>query len=173
MPYPALYNAPKALAFFPGWSKPEADTGYSWFNAPLEIGGVVEAGFVLHGGCLIDRPDQHVIFELRATAQQGSRLIPVARVDWRSVSGGHSNRRRAGSPVSGTRVSSSHIHAFELNWIEIERRMRTDLGQAREFDQQIQSFEELRDMVKILFRINNLDIVAPPKWEYTLFHNGQ
>lgn len=172
MPYPVLYNAPKQLAYFPGWSEPERETSYSWFNAPLMLNGIVEAGFILHGGCLLDRPDEHVTFELRARSRSGARTIPIERVDWRAVSGGHSNRRRKGSPVSGLTVSNSHIHAFELNWIEADRRMRTDLGQAMEFGQQIQSFEELVAMVKNRFRINNLDLVTPPKWEYTLFHNG-
>ena len=51
MPFPDIMRADKSLAQFPGWSEPEAGTGYCWFNAPLMIGGVVEQGLVLRGGC--------------------------------------------------------------------------------------------------------------------------
>jgi len=43
---------------------------------------------------------------------------------------------------------------------------------AEDIDQQIQTFESLRAAVGILFRINNIDVVQPPKWEYDLFSYG-
>lgn len=173
MTFSALFSAQKAIAQFPGWSEPEPETGYCWFNAPLIIAGVVEHGFILHAGYLKDVPDANVTFELQASKPGKRRKVPLSRVDWRAVRGGHSNPRRPGSPVSGLRVTASHHHAFGLNWIASEKRMRSgNLPMAENIDQAIQSFESLRSEVGNLFRINNIDIVTPPKWEYGLFDNG-
>lgn len=173
MPFPKLAAALKAIAQFPGWSEPEPETGYCWFNAPLMIAGVIEHGFVLHGGFIKHVPDANVSFELRALKPGAKRTVAIARIDWRAVRGGHTNPKRPGSPVSGIRVSDSHHHSFTLNWLEHETRLRSgNLPMAEDIDQQIQTFESLRATVGILFRINNIDIVQPPKWEYDLFSNG-
>lgn len=66
MPFPELAAVMKAIAQFPGWSEPEPETGYCWFNAPLMIAGVIEQGLVLHGGFIKHVPDANVFFELRA-----------------------------------------------------------------------------------------------------------
>ena len=173
MPFPDIMRANKSLAQFPGWSEPEPDTGYCWFNAPLMMGGVVEQGLTLHGGCLKHVPDAHVTFQVQATKPGARRHVPLARLDWRSVTGGHSNPRRAGSPMSGKRCSNSHHHSFDLNWLEQEGRMRFgNLPMAEDITQQIQTFEDIRDEAGILFGINNISIVLPPKWEYDFFRNG-
>jgi hypothetical protein len=173
MPFPALISVLKSIENFPGWSEPEPETGYCWFNAPLTIAGVVEQGFVLHGGYLKRVPDANVTFELRAANPGGKRTVPLARIDWRSVRGGHTNPRRKGSPVSCKRVGPSHHHSFELNWVEHEARMRFgNLPMADDVAEEIASFESLRDSVGNLFRINNIGVVTTPKWEYDLFANG-
>jgi hypothetical protein len=41
-----LVYSKKRISAFPGWVEPEAETGYAWFDAPLEIEGVTEVGFV-------------------------------------------------------------------------------------------------------------------------------
>ena len=52
----ALLLPDKRLSVFEGWSQPEPDTWYSWFNAPIEIDGITSRpGFVLHGGCLLNQ----------------------------------------------------------------------------------------------------------------------
>ncbi len=173
MSFKALASAIKAIAQFPGWSEPEPETGYCWFNAPLMIAGVVEQGLVLHGGYLKRVPDANVSFELRASKPGVKRTVPISRIDWRAVRGGHSNPRRPGSPVSGKRVSDSHHHSFTLNWLEAESRMRKgNLPMAEDIEQEIQTFESLRRETGILFRINNIDLVQLPKWEYDLFPDG-
>jgi hypothetical protein len=173
MPLDALFHADKALATFPGWSQPEAETGFMWFMAPLEIGGVVETDFVLFGGCCANLPDKNVLFELRVGAPGNNRRIPLARIDWRSVQGGHSNRRRKGKEWSGKRVGATHYHAFESNWSVIHQRMRgKNLPQAVGLEEEPQSFESLRKVVGNLFKINNIGIVSRPPWEYNLFDNG-
>jgi len=165
----ALIVPLKSISVFPGWSDPEPETDYSWFDAPLEIGGVTEPGFVLHGGCYIGRPDCHVSLELRISKTPGRRMLPLERIDWRSLNGGHSNPIRKGHPGSGSRVSETHLHAFELNYSTAEGRMRGhELRYAAEIEEDLDSFESLRRFAGIRFRINNITLVTAPPWEYKL-----
>jgi hypothetical protein len=110
-----IFEANKTIGFFPGWSEPEVETSYIWFDAPIEIDGVTETGLVLHGGCFANRPDCHLSFELRIARSAGRRCIPIERLDWRSLEGGHTNRRKPRSNWSGRRVSETHLHDFWLN----------------------------------------------------------
>ena len=168
-PFEKLIEETKAISAFSGWSAPEAETGYIWFDAPLEIGGVTERGFVLHGGSYIDKPESHVSFEMRVSRSPGRRCVPLARIDWRSLQGGHTNPRVGGSDWSGIRVGNTHFHTFELNWSPESGRMRRGgLRQAMEIDQEPQSFTELRDFVGNRFKINNMNVVTEPPWEYRL-----
>jgi hypothetical protein len=172
MPLPTIFGADKAIARFPGWSQPEPETGYVWFDAPLEIGGVVEPNLLLHGGAMINHPDEHVTFELKASGPR-LRAIPIARLDWRSLAGTHSNKKRKGWPLYGKTCSFSHFHGFDLNWMDDRKRMRPgNLPQADDFEQQIQTFEELRELAGNLLRISNISIVSRPPWEYNLFRDG-
>lgn len=164
-----IFEEEKQIAYFPGWSKPD-ETGYVWFDAPLDIGGITEAGLVLHGGAYIDFPEHHVTFELAVQNLKGRRRIRVARVDWRSLKGGHSNPRRRSHELSGKRVSCTHFHDFEINYDEEKGRMdHPSLRWARPIEPEPQSFEDLSLFVGKHFRINNIEIVDAPNWEYDLF----
>ncbi len=123
-PLPTLATAQKLISVFPGWSPPEPETNYIWFDAPLEIAGVTLPGFVLHGGCYIDKPECGVVFEMRARRIPARRCIPLARVEWRSLKGGHTNPRRGDAEWSGARVGPTHYHPFALNWLPDKGRMR-------------------------------------------------
>lgn len=166
-----IYLADKEIGYFPGWSKPERETGYIWFDAPLEIGGIAETGLVLHGGCYAHFPEVNVSFELRIGKMPGKQCIPIERLDWRSLEGGHSNPRNGKSEWSGIRVSESHIHDFWLGWSETEQRMKAGgLRTAIEFEQEIQSFVELLTYTGKRLRINNINIVSEPDWVYDLLN---
>jgi hypothetical protein len=173
MGFPELFAARKEVDRFPGWTEPEAETGAMWFVAPLAIGGVTQEAFTLHGLALKYAPDRNVCFELRALGPR-NRKVPLARYEWRSLRGGHTNSRRAGSPVSGERVTPTHYHSFNLNFLPEHRRMRSgNLPQAESVEADPQSFESLRVEVGNLFRINNMSIVFTPPWEYGMFgENG-
>lgn len=168
-----VFLAEKRIGFFPGWSRPERGTEYVWFDAPIEIGGVAETGLVLHGGCYARRPNMHVTFELRIARTTGRQAIPIERLDWRPLDNGHSNPRRPRSRWAGQRIVGTHLHAFELNWSETERRMRSGgLAVARGVDEPLESFIHVRDFVGRRLRIENMRVVAPPPWEYDLFSQG-
>jgi hypothetical protein len=173
----ALIVPLKSISTFPGWQSPEPETGYSWFDAPLEIGGVTEPGFVLHGGCFLGLPDQHVSLELRLSKTPGRRARPLERIDWRSRQPSHSNKRRfkgaapiwRGRSLAGKRVGNTHLHAFEVNWLSDEARMRDDdLPFAHEIDEELQTFEDFLIFSGKQFRINNIGVVTRPQWEYKL-----
>lgn len=162
---------PKELATAPTWSEPEPETDYVWFDVPIIVNGFVESGIVFHGGCYRAHVDRHVTFELRSI--NGRRKTPLQRIDWRSVSGGHRNKVRDGSPVSGKRLGDTHIHAFELNYSQAEDRMRgTNLHMADNIAEEIQSFESLRDFAGRAFFITNIHVVSTPPWAYNLFQDG-
>lgn len=168
-----VFESEKSISFFPGWSKPEPETDYVWFDAPVEIGGVTETGLVLHGGCYAQRSDCNVSFELRFSKAPGKKSLPIERTDWRSLEGGHTNPRRPRSEWSGRRVSETHLHEFALNWAHSEQRMRFgNLPTAREISTILNDFEGLREYVGNRLRINNIDVVESPPWVYDFFTQG-
>lgn len=168
-----IFVAEKEIGHFPGWSGPEEETGHLWFDAPIEIGGVTETGLVLHGGCIATRPECHVTFELRIAKTPGRRSVPIERIDWKSLQGGHSNPRKPSSRWAGQRVSDTHLHDFWLNWSETKQQMRQGgLRVAREIDERLEGFGDVLAFVGNRLRINNIDIVKHPPWEYHLFPLG-
>ena len=168
-PVPAIVEAWKAISVFPGWSKPEDETGYVWFDAPLEIGGVTERGLVLHGGCYADKPNCNVTMELRFGREAGRRCMPLMRLDWRSIQGGHRNPRKGRSEWRGKRVGDTHMHDFDLNWIpEVERLRGGAVRLAKDVEEELETFEDVRAFVGNAFRISNIGVVTAPPWMYDL-----
>jgi hypothetical protein len=157
----------KSIAVFPGWSDPDPETGYVHFNAALEIDGVVEPGLLLHGGCYIDKPSANVTFELRLARTPGRKMVPLERIDWRSLQGGHTNQRKNGG--DGKRLSDSHVHAFELNWNDKKGKFRPgNLPLAADIPETLEDFSAVREFAGKRLRINNIELVLEPKWEYHL-----
>ncbi|MBF0306511.1 MAG: hypothetical protein HQL41_12775 [Alphaproteobacteria bacterium] len=171
MAFPTVVLAEKSIAVFPGWSVPEKGSGAVWFDAPLEIGGVVEPGLVLHGTALLYAPDCNVALELVARGTLTRKRIPLTRIDWRSLRGGHSNQRgRNCGEWSRVRVGHTHIHPFDMNWVVQEERMRgVNLPCAKPIDRALHTFEDVSAYSGKELRINNIDIVTRPKWDYDLF----
>lgn len=165
-----LFESAKIMPATVRWTEADPNDGYTRFLSTLEIGGLVEAGLTLAGGAYVHHPDRHVTFELAITDQTTSRRIRLARIDWKSLRGGHSNPRgRCGPDWSGKRLPATHLHSFWLNWIETEQRMkRGKLPCAEPIVEPLQTFEELRQFCGRCFRINNIEIVPPPDWVYEL-----
>lgn len=161
----------KAIGHFPGWTEPEEETGATRFEAPLEIDGIIEAGLFLFGLAFIRAPDCNVVFELTMRNVRGMRRVPLARICWRSLRGGHTNQRNSEIPPgSPKRVGSTHYHPFDLNWVSSDGRMRAGLPNAVPIPERLQSFDDLVKFTGKCFRINNMDIVIRPEWEYELFY---
>lgn len=169
-----LVYSKKRISAFPGWVEPEAETGYAWFDAPLEIEGVTEVGFVLHGGCYPQRPNCCLTFELRIGRKPGRKRIPLQRLDWRSFSGGHTNPVRKGWPLSGKRTAPTHLHSFDLNWSETQpdRMVWDELKFAEDVPEQLPDFASVRSYVGNRFGINGVELVVEPVWVYDLFYWG-
>jgi hypothetical protein len=165
-----IASAGKAIAYFPGWSKPDDEDHYSYFQAPLSIGGVTEAGLFLAGGAMIDAPDKNVSFEIVLLTHGGAKRTKIMRLDWRSLRGGHTNQRRYNCPDGCPgRTGETHFHSFQVNWMEHEQKLRgSRLPCAVNISENLQSYEQLRTYVGKHFQINNIDIVSPPEWEYKL-----
>jgi hypothetical protein len=173
MPLPELVAAEKLLSRFPGWSAPEPETGFIWFDAPIEIEGVTEAGLILHGGAYANLRDRHVVFELKGYIPGSSKRKALIRSEWRSIRGGHSNPRKSNLASAGQRVGDTHTHPFELNWSQTEQRLRKgNLRQAVNIDEELQSFETFRSYVGNHFGISNIGIVDRPPWVYDLFQGN-
>lgn len=170
MPLPAIFLSEKTIPGPLQWSVPSQSDGYIRIYTPLEIDGVLEAGTVLIGGAYAHHPERHVTFELAVLNHHGRRRVRLARVDWRDLTGGHSNQRHKCPDATERRVGETHLHSFEANWVEAERKMKKGkLPCAETIKEDLQSFKELRAYVGRVFRINNIDIVPPPNWEYNLF----
>jgi hypothetical protein len=134
------------------------------FTIPLDIAGVTIEHFWLRGRCIVDLPDREVTFQLEVGKDGIRTRTPLMRVDWRPVSGGHGNGD--GPPeLANTYVAGSHLHDFEMNWLDHEQRMRmSNLPVARQITEPLQNFTELLDFVKIHFRINGIEKITEPEW---------
>ncbi|GGK21171.1 hypothetical protein [Salinarimonas ramus] len=165
-----LVLSDKSLAYAPLWTEADGEDAYTRIHVPVEIDGVVYSSLALSGGAYARLPDRHVTFELAFLDQASARRIRLARVDWRDRKGGHSNPRRCGGPWAGRRVPETHHHAFDLNFVEAEERMRRGkLPCAQPVEEPLQSFEDLSRWVGKAFRISNMHVVPPPPWSYDLF----
>lgn len=168
MSFDTLFNAPKMISRAPVWTRSNPENAVLWFDTEIEIDGVTEANFTLHGECRIDMIDQNVGLELVYRTANGYRRHSLARIDWRSIRGGHSNPRRRGWPRPIARAPDTHYHSFELNWLSGTKMRPGDLPIADKISEELQAFESLRSFAGILFRISNIDIVPRPPWEYKL-----
>lgn len=162
MAFDALFNAPKQLVSAPVWTRSDPEKMALWFDVPLEIDGIVEASFTLHGECRFDLQDQNVGLELVYRHAGGHRRHALARLDWLSIKGGHTNKRRNGWPRPISRAPSTHYHPFELNWLGDTRMRPGDLPVADKIDGGLQTFESARVLAGFLFRISNIDLVPRP-----------
>ena len=163
-PYVTLVESWKDLPPAIKWSEPDPLDGQMSFLEPLSIGGVTVGTFSLKGTCNVGRPDCDVMFQLETGIHGQRTRLPLARIDWRPLSGGHKQPKKK---EGGKReiILGSHYHCLHDNWIESEQRMREGnlpLGQALESDPS--DFAELLDMVRIRFRINNITSLGTPKW---------
>ncbi|WP_264443781.1 hypothetical protein [Novosphingobium sp. JCM 18896] len=162
-PYHPLVEEWKTIAGTVEWSSPPAsEDGAIDFNVPLDIGETTVAGLALRGKAYGHLPDMAVTFQLEV-GQDGMRTrVPLIRLDWKPRSQWHQNPNK-------TRISGTHAHPFEANWLEGEQRMRRGNLPWAEKVAEFHAFSEVLDYAKNLFRINDIDLIPIPEWSSTLF----
>jgi hypothetical protein len=139
------------------------------FLAPLDIGGVTIAELALRGIVWDQRPDQDVMLQLE-TGIPGTRTrTPLIRLDWRPLSPIHKNLK--GPPgLKRLIIIGTHEHPFEANWLEDLQRMRTgNLPIAQQISVPLQSFSDVLNYAKNLFRISDIESISMPPWSQKLF----
>ena len=169
---PFLALSEKRIPGSPKWGPPE-ENGYMRLTSALTIDGVVQEGLTLEMGCFKIHPEKNVILELVYRPPLKSVRVPLIRVDWRPLSGGHTNKRRFKSddPYVPGRTERDHIHPFEMNFVHSDSRMRNaNLPVATNFAIQINTFEELLNESKKMMKISNINVAPKPEWDYDLFN---
>jgi hypothetical protein len=169
---PEIVDAEKWITHFPGWTNPEPETGSVFFNAPLAIDGVVISGFFLEGLALKPWPDRNVVMELVIRQATSRKRLCLARICWRSLKMGHSNKRRPWPHgVTEARTGPTHIHRFGFNWQPEKDGMRSgNLPYAETVKEALETYDDLLEFTGESFKIKNIELVHPPPWEYDLFH---
>lgn len=132
---------------------------------PLEIDGLVEEQFFFRATALARLPDQQVVFQLE---YHGVRIPggtgPLCRLEW-NPKGAHSNKGKGPAELRFIDQFGTHFHSFEDNWCEKNGALiRDNLPIARPVSEHIQGFTECVNLVGILFRINNIEVVKTPEW---------
>lgn len=167
-PYLTLVESWKDLPQSARWSEPDAIDGQLSLFAPLTVAGVTIGNFALRVTCNAFRPDCDVMFQLEIGVHGQRTRLPLTRIDWRPLSGGHKQPRQPGSRKREF-IEGSHFHALDDNWLEAEQRMReNNLPWAQQLDPEPATYTELLDLVRIRFRINGVGDIGTPKWSAKL-----
>jgi hypothetical protein len=157
-PFHPLVEQWKLLSGPVSWSLPNSGDGQVGFLVPLEIEGVTVVDFALRGIAYEQRVDAAVTFQLEIGTPGVRTRTPLIRLDWRPISLQHRNPDR-------TMLVGDHVHPFDLNWLEVEQRMRRhNLPYAAPLSQAVDSYGALIDAARTVFRISNVEIIPPPEW---------
>lgn len=163
-PYLTLVESWKDLPDETRWSEPDPKDGHISIYAPLTIAGVTVGLFALRATCNAYRPDTDVMFQLETGAPGDRTRLPLSRVDWRPLSGGHKQPKIVGSRKRAF-IKGSHFHSLADNWHEHEQRMlESNLPWGQALNPSPGTFSELLDLIKIWFRINGIHTIGEPKW---------
>ena len=156
-----LFEAAKTLTTNPRW----VDTDSTWFNlgCPIDVDQVTVEGLELRGGAGQTLPDRAVRFQLQLHPAR-ARCIPLCRIEWRPISP-HTNPNSGPEHLRLLRIDGSHIHGFEINFLEADSRMRRrNLPIAEPLNPDPQSFDDLLDVVAKAFRISGMEKIEAPPW---------
>lgn len=157
-PFHPLVEQWKLLSSPVSWSLPDPVDGQVGFLSPLEIEGVTVVDFALRGIAYEQRIDAAVTFQLEIGIPGARTRTPLIRLDWRPISLQHRNPDR-------TMLVGDHVHPFDLNWLEVEQRMRRhNLPYAIPLPHAVGSYGALLDAAASVFRISNVKIIPSPEW---------
>jgi hypothetical protein len=139
---PDLFKATKTLVGKPQWQ--EADSEWFRIAAQLAIEGVAVEGLELRGGAHQALPNRAVRFHMHHYPAKGP-CVPLARAEWKPISP-HTNPNCGPRPLE--RIFGSHVHPFEMNWLEDVGRMRSgNLQCARPLNPEPNSYAEFLAVV--------------------------
>ena len=162
-PYLPLVDSWKDLPGGVGWGEPDVD-GKLQMLVPLTLAGVTVGTFTLRGTCHKRRIDRDVLFQLEIGVPWKRTRLALTRIEWRPQSETHKNPSVNRQP--GKMIFGSHHHTHAANWLEKEGRMREgNLPFAEALEPDPATYAEFLDLVRIRFRINGIDRIAPPLWE--------
>jgi hypothetical protein len=157
-----LVEAPKTLPVRPAW----VATDSTWFdlNASLDLSsGETVQGLELRGGACQSLPERAVRFILQHYPAKGQ-CVGLVRIEWRPLAA-HTNPANCAPDLSMRRITGSHIHGFDMNWLPDLDRLRTgNLPVAEPLSVDPSSFQELLVVVGKELRIAGLEKIEPPPW---------
>ena len=158
---PSLVAAEKTISGKPKWE--QSDSVWFCLTASLEIDGVTIPGLELRGGACQSLPDRALRMQIQYQPPRGP-CTHLSRSEWRPL-GVHTNRAVGPPELQMLRISETHIHKFEDNWLPNEGRMRVgDLPVARPIRPDLQTFEDFLVFVGKEFRISDIQRVERPNW---------
>lgn len=164
-----LFASPKRLGSFVRQPWVERHSGRLELVVTLEtLGGITVEGMLLRGRTIKSRPDEDVTFQLEYRHDSNRNDNAIDRIDWKPLRG-HNNRGNGPEYLRFKTQHGSHRHAFHLNWLERERRMRySNLPIAEPVTQSLSSYSELLEYCEECFSIEHLGNLPPPPWERML-----
>ena len=168
-PLPELYLIPKRISRGLALRWVEEKNGVLRLLATLEDElGIIVEGLALRGRAFKYRPDQDVMLQIEFPHDRQRTDNAIERIEWNS-SQTHNNKGRGPQSLRHVLQRGTHLHAFDLNWLEVERRMRRrNLPIARPISESIQGFTELLEFAGKRFRISNLTNFPHPPQERPL-----
>lgn len=169
-PFHSLVDAEKRLLYTVTWTTPgQEDDEYIEFLAPLEIEDVTIEGLALRGGCYQHLPDSAIMFQLEMGVPRARTRIPLMRLDWRPLTIPHKNPSKGPAAHRGKLFHGSHLHPFDLNWVEENKAMRAgNLRFAVEVSPEPKTYVEILDFLRKSFKINNVELITEPNWSKRL-----
>ena len=162
---PELYLMPKRVSGGPAPRWVEEQNGVLRLLATLEDDlGIIMEGLTLRGRAFKYRPDQDVMLQLEFPHDRQRTDNAIERIEWNS-SRTHNNKGRGPQSLQHVVQRGTHLHAFDLNWLDDEQRMRKrNLPIAKPISERFQGFTELLEFAGKRFRISNLaDLPNPPQ----------
>jgi hypothetical protein len=159
-----LIGQPKILDQWPQWEPVSAALGARLgFVSGLSIDGVGLAGLSIRGTALRDVIGEDVVFQLEAVI--GNRPRPIARLEYRPISG-HRNPRNRHDFMSQIDVGISHHHPFEANArLGLSAFEADNLPLAMALEPQPSSLNEFVYIVASAFGIPDLTQIGWPEWQ--------
>lgn len=132
--------------------------------APLTLAGLTVGAFTLRGTCNKQRIDRDVLFQLEIGIPGKRTRLPLTRIEWRPQAVVHKNPAIGRTP--SIFIYGSHHHTYSGNWLEAQGRMREgNLPFAEAVTPDPETYSDFLDLVRIRFRINDIDQIGVPVWE--------